>query len=56
MKTAFITGATVNTGYGIAEKFLSEGWRTVITSRKSDQLDSAIKSLGEKYGSENVSG
>ena len=56
MKTAFITGATVNTGYGVADKFLSEGWRVVITSRKKEQLDGAIASLGEKYGQENVSG
>ncbi len=56
MKTAFITGATVNTGYGIAEKFLSEGWRAVITSRSQDQLDEAIKSLGEKYGSDKILG
>ncbi len=56
MKTAFITGATVNTGYGIAEKFLSEGCRTVITSRKKEQLDGALASLGERFGHENVSG
>ena len=56
MKTAFITGATVNTGYGIAEKFLTEGWRAVITSRSEEQLDAALKSLGEKYGKGRVSG
>lgn len=56
MKTAFITGATVNTGYGIAEKFLSEGWRAVITSRSEEQLATALKSLGEKYGEDNVCG
>ena len=56
MKTAFITGATVNTGYGIAEKFLSEGWRAVITSRSEEQLDAAIASLSAKYGEENVLG
>lgn len=56
MKTAFITGATVNTGYGIAEKFLSEGWRTVITSRKKEQLNGALASLGKRFGHENVSG
>ncbi|MBR2467331.1 MAG: SDR family oxidoreductase [Clostridia bacterium] len=56
MKTAFITGATVNTGFGIAEKFLSEGWRAVITSRKEEQLTEALRTLGEKYGKENVSG
>ena len=56
MKYAFITGATVNTGYGIAEKFLSEGWGVVITSRSGGQLDAAIASLGEKYGEDKVSG
>ena len=56
MKYAFITGATVNTGYGIAEKFLSEGWGVVITSRSGGQLDASIASLGEKYGEDKVSG
>ena len=56
MKTAFITGATVNTGYGVAEKFLSEGWGVVITSRKEEQLTEALQTLGEKYGKEKVSG
>ena len=38
MSTALITGATVNTGLGIALKFAREGWDVVITSRREDAL------------------
>lgn len=49
MKTAFITGATVNTGFGIAQKFAAEGWNVIITSRREDAaLDAAIK-LRDSY-------
>ncbi len=44
MKTVFITGATVNTGLGVAKKFASEGKNVVITSRREDDaLETAAK-------------
>lgn len=45
MKTALITGATVNTGLGIAQKFASEGWNIVITSRREESLPEAIEKI-----------
>ncbi len=42
MSTALITGATVNTGLGIALKFAREGWDVVITSRREDALPAAM--------------
>ena len=52
--TAFITGATVNTGYGIAEKFLSEGWDVILTSRKETSANEARNKLAAKYPDANV--
>ena len=49
MKTVFITGATVNTGFGVAQKFASEGWNVVITSRGQSGLDEAVEHI-ERYG------
>jgi len=45
MKTALITGATVNTGLGVAQKFASEGWNVVITSRREEALPEAIEKI-----------
>lgn len=45
MKTALITGATVNTGLGIAQKFAGEGWNVVITSRRQEALPEAIAKI-----------
>ena len=56
MKTAFITGATVNTGLGVAKKFASEGWNVVITSRRQDGLDQALALLRETYQNVTVLG
>ncbi len=45
-KTAFITGAASGIGYGMAEAFLDEGMRVVITDVQQDALDTAAKELG----------
>ena len=45
MKTVLITGATVNTGLGVAKKFAAEGWNVVITSRRGDALPEAMAKI-----------
>lgn len=45
MKTALITGATVNTGLGVAKKFASEGWNVVITSRRGEAVADAMEAI-----------
>ena len=48
MKTAFITGACINTGVAIVKKFASEGWNVVFTGRdatKTAQAESEYKKL-----------
>lgn len=43
---ALITGGTSGIGYAIAEKFIKEGFRVIITGRKKEKLDNAVTILG----------
>lgn len=56
MKTVFITGATVNTGLGIAQKFAQEGWNVIITSRREEALPAAIEAIKKVSDSATVLG
>ena len=49
-KSVFITGATVNTGLGIAEKFAKEGYNLFLGSRNAENAEKTAKELSEKYG------
>ena len=48
MKTALITGACINTGVDIVEKFASEGWNVVFTGRSIEKVHAAEKAYKEK--------
>lgn len=48
-KSVFITGATVNTGLGIAEKFAKEGYTLFLGSRRREQAERTAKKLSERY-------
>ena len=50
MKSVFITGATTNTGLGIAHKFAKEGYAVFIGSRSGEQATETAEMLKEKYG------
>ena len=49
-KSVFITGAVVNTGFGIAERFAKEGYTVFVGSRRQEGAEGAAKKLSEKYG------
>lgn len=49
-KSVFITGAVVNTGFGVAERFAKEGYAVFIGSRRQESADEAAKKITEKYG------
>ena len=49
MKSVLIIGGERNSGLGIARKFLSEGWRTVITSRKEKEIKELAAKLTEEF-------
>lgn len=48
-KSVLITGACINTGVAIVEKFLSEGWSVVFTGRKAESVIEAEKKYREKF-------
>lgn len=48
-KSVLVTGAVVNTGLAIAERFLKEGWAVFITSRDEDEAKTKAQELSEKY-------
>ena len=56
MKYALITGACINTGVAIVEKFLAEGYGVVFTGRRQASVDEARASYLEKFPSATVIG
>lgn len=48
-KTVLITGAVRNSGYGIARKFLSEGWTAFITSRDGKNAEKTADTLSKEF-------
>lgn len=49
MKTALVTGACINTGVDIVEKFASEGWNVVFTGRSPEKVEAAKKNYEAKF-------
>lgn len=49
MKTVLITGACINTGVAIVEKFASEGYHVIFTGRNAENVCEAEKTYREKY-------
>ena len=49
MKTVLITGACINTGVAIVEKFASEGWRVVFTGRSQEKVWEAEQGYRTKF-------
>ena len=49
MKTVLITGACINTGVDIVEKFASEGWNVVFTGRRSEAVAEAKTAYEKKF-------
>lgn len=45
-KVAIVTGGTMGIGYAVAQKFLEEGAKVVITGRKTDVGKAAAQELG----------
>ena len=55
-KTALITGACINTGVAIVEKFAAEGYDVVFTGRSQESVTSAQKTYREKFPEVNIRG
>ena len=48
-KYVLITGACINTGVAIVEKFASKGWNVVFTGRNVENVHKTERSYQEKY-------
>ena len=51
-KTIMITGATSGFGKAIAELFARNGYKLIITGRRSDRLESLKKELSNEFGTQ----
>ena len=56
MKTVLITGACINTGVAIVEKFAEEGWSVIFTGRNPERVAFAEKTYRDKFPSVEISG
>ena len=56
MKTVLITGACINTGVAIVEKFAAEGYGVVFTGRKSENVAEAEQKYREKFPNVDIYG
>ncbi len=55
-KTALVTGACINTGVAIVERFLGEGWNVVFTGRSLEKVNDAEKLYKSKFPDAEVHG
>ena len=49
MKTALITGACINTGVAIVEKFAAEGYNVIFTGRNAEKVHAAEAQYRKKF-------
>ena len=56
MKTVLVTGACINTGVAIVEKFASEGYNVVFTGRRAESVLEAEKKYKEKFPAVSIMG
>lgn len=55
-KTVLVTGACINTGVAIVEKFASEGYDVVFTGRSPEKVEAAEKKYREKFSDVSIVG
>ena len=55
-KTALITGACINTGVAIVEKFASEGYDVIFTGRSAESVAAAEERYHAKFGNVKITG
>lgn len=56
MKVIVITGSTRGIGYGLADSFLNEDCKVMISGRASLAVNTAVENLSKKYKSKQVAG
>ena len=56
MKTLVITGSTRGIGYGLADAFLRQGCRVVISGRSQESVETAVETLSAAHSADCVFG
>ena len=56
MKTALVTGACINTGVAIVEKFAAEGYNVIFTGRNAEKVHAKEKEYREKFPNVSIIG
>ena len=56
MKTVLITGACINTGVAIVEKFASEGYNVIFTGRNAEKVQASEKTYRAQFPSVKIYG
>ncbi|MBR6709849.1 MAG: SDR family oxidoreductase [Clostridia bacterium] len=54
--TALVTGACINTGVAIVEKFASEGWDVIFTGRDPEKVEAARRAYCAKFPDVQITG
>ena len=54
MQTIWITGGSSGIGLAVAQKFLEENWRVIISSRNEDKLKKAIEKLKKQTSKKEI--
>ncbi len=55
-KTVLVTGACINTGVDIVEKFASEGWNVVFTGRNFEKVNASETAYGQEFPNVTIKG
>ena len=55
-KAVLVTGACINTGVAIVEKFAREGWQVVFTGRNKEKVAIAQENYRKKYPNAEIFG
>ena len=55
-KTVLVTGACINTGVAIVEKFAQEGWNVIFTGRSAEKVAIAEKEYRKKFPNTQIDG
>lgn len=56
MKSVVITGSTRGIGRGLAENFLRQGCKVVVSGRSQDGVDEAVRALAAEFDADRVTG
>ena len=54
MQTIWITGGSSGIGFAVAQKFLEENWRVIISSRNEDKLKKAVEKLKKQKSKKEI--